>query len=68
MDEQTPLPADLQSAHAQIRHLQKQLAQTRRLLVSVMGYDPTDTQAVFGYSQAMSDALRQVRQVRRKKT
>ncbi len=34
-----------------------QLAQARRLLVGIMGYDPTDTQAVFGYEQSMREAM-----------
>jgi outer membrane protein TolC len=55
MDE--PLPADLQSAHATIRHLRQQLAQARRLLVSLMGYDPTDAQAVLGYQQSFREAM-----------
>jgi hypothetical protein len=58
MDE--PLPPDLDSCHATIRQLRQQLAQTRKLLIGVMGYDPTDTQAVFGYQQAMSDAMKRV--------
>jgi outer membrane protein TolC len=52
-----PLPADLESCHASIRQLRRQLAQTRKLLISIMGHDPTDTQAVFAYQQAMSVAL-----------
>jgi outer membrane protein TolC len=52
-----PLPADLESCHASIRQLRQRLAQTRKLLISVMGHDPTDTKAVFSYQQAMSAAL-----------
>lgn len=51
------LPTDLESAHALIRQLRMQLAQTRKLLVGIMGYDPTDTQAVFGYEQSMREAM-----------
>lgn len=54
MDE--PLPADLESAQASIRQLRRQLAQARQLLISIMGHDPTDTRAVFGYQQSIRDA------------
>ncbi len=43
-----------------IRHLRQQLAQARKLLVGLMGYDPTDTQTVFGCDQSFRDAMSRV--------
>ena len=69
-----PMPADLPACHNLIRELRLKVTNLRRVMVGTLGYDPTDTAAVFGYNQAMSRALKTVnaeerarREARRKK-
>jgi hypothetical protein len=68
------LPDDVPACHNLIKELRLKVANLRRVVVGALGYDPTDTAAVFGYNQAMSRALKTVkaeekarREARRKK-
>jgi hypothetical protein len=56
----TALPQTLESCHAMIRDLQSQLNDKTRLIVRLMGYDPTDTEVFFGCQQTLSQAMGKV--------